>query len=148
MLIERGFGSNASFLFENQGNQVYCIPSFKKGVSMNKALIVSAMFLVFLASLPSFSYAVQENDKSIGTTAGEAAHNLKEKTDETAKVASAETEKASKQFAQIADEALQKLNIQFQAASKSFQEASQELSKKLQEEIEKFKQSYNKPTKA
>lgn len=115
---------------------------------MSRRLILGSVLLVCFVICSGFAYAAEANDKSVGTTAGEAARNLKQQSDETLKVASAETEKASKQLAQLADEVLQKLNVQFQAASKSFQESSQELSKKLQEEIEKFKQSYNKPTKA
>jgi len=90
---------------------------------------------------------VAEEDKSVGTVAGQTARDITDQTQKTVATASAQTEQATKQFAQIADETFQKLNIQFQEAMKNLQQSSQELVKRLSEEGEKFKQAYNKPAK-
>ena len=114
---------------------------------MIRPLILSFLIFTYSVSLPHFVYAADEKDQSVGTVAGTTARHLTDQTQETVKVASAETEKASKQVTQVADDAFKKLSAQAQTAMKSIQESSQELLKRLQVEWEKFQQAYNKPAK-
>ena len=114
---------------------------------MRRRVIGGLTALLFSISISNFGFAAEEKDKSVGTVAGQTARDLQDKAAETAKTASVETEKASKQIVQVADDTFQKLNVQFQAAMKNFQDSSQQLLKQLQEELEKFKQAYNKPAK-
>src|SRR3989338_11619212 len=94
-------------------------------------MLLGLMLLILSLSCSYFAYAAENDEKSIGTTAGSAARNLQDKTAENAKVVAAETEKASKQFAQIADETFRNLNIQAQEALKSFQAARDRKSTRL-----------------
>lgn len=109
-------------------------------------LVLITSFLV--VSFSGFTFASDDKNKSVGTRAGETAHDLQARAQETAKTAALETEKASKQLEQVANDTFQKLSVQFQESMKSVQGSSQELMKRLQEEFEKFKQAYNKPAKS
>ena len=118
-----------------------------KDVVMKNYPILYFALLVFALDFSGACYAADKDEKSIGTVAGETARDLTAKTEETIKVASVETQKASKQVEQAANEAFQKLSVQTQDAFKDFQVTAHELSKQLQKEWEKFLQAYQKQAK-
>lgn len=117
-------------------------------INMKSKRVYIAMLLGAVAAgmviLPVAGMAAEE-EKSIGTVAGEAARDVSTQATETYVEVSQEAGTAAKEIKTQAEQSLDKINQDFQVVMQDFQKNMQIVMQNLQKELEKFNQALNKP---